>query len=108
VADPAPAPAPARGASGRPILLLVIVAPLLFVLLWLLRAGGGLTPGTSFDWSPYPPEVRVAVDRAARNLDCAGLARQRAWATSAAASGTDTGPLIQHIDGIRRQIVCPP
>jgi hypothetical protein len=103
-----PGAAPTRSASGRPILLLVIVAPLLLGLLWVLRSGGGLTRDPGIDWSAYPPEVHEAVDRAAKNLDCAGLAEQRAWATSTAASGTDTGPLVAYIDGLRREIVCPP
>lgn len=104
---PGPAPAPARSASGRPILLLVIVAPLVIGLLWLLRSGGGLTRDPGIDWSAYPPEVHAAVDRAAANLDCAGLAEQRAWATTAAPSGADTAPLVAYIDSIRQQLVCP-
>ena len=105
--EPGPGPAPARGPSWRPILLLVIVAPLLLGLVWLLRSGGGLATGPGIDWSAYPPAVHDAVDRAASNLDCAGLAEQRAWATTQAPRGTDTAPLVAYIDDLRRQIVCP-
>jgi hypothetical protein len=90
------------GGSWRPILLLVLVAPLLLGLVMLLRAGGGLRVEPGFDWSAYPPSVRDAVDRAAKNANCAGLAEQRAWAIGAEAS-----PLVEHIDSIRQQLVCP-
>ena len=107
MADPPPVAAPARGGSWRPILLLVIVAPLLLGLVMVLRSGGGLTPAAGLDWSPYPPSVRAAVDRASKNLDCAGLAEQRAWAVGPSASGVDTAPLVAYIDEIQRQLVCP-
>ncbi len=93
--------------SWRPILLLVIIAPLLLGLLMVLRAGGGLRVGPGFDWTAYPASVHDAVDHAAKNADCAGLAEQRAWATSPAAAGMDTTPLVEHIDSIRQQLVCP-
>ena len=99
--------APSRGGSWRPILLLAIVAPLLLGLVMLLRAGGGLRVMPGIDWSAYPPSVVDAVDLATRNADCAGLAEQRAWATSSAAAGIDTAPLVEHIDSVRRQLVCP-
>jgi hypothetical protein len=54
----------------------------------------------------YPASVHDAVDHAAKNADCAGLAEQRAVALSAA-SDVDVAPLVDHIDGIRRQLVCP-
>src|SRR5690349_16369400 len=92
---------PGRSAAWRPILLLVIAAPLVVGLLFVLRSGGALMPAPAVDWSAYPPEVHEAVDRAAKNLDCAGLAEQRTWATSASASGVDTAPLVAYIDGIR-------
>jgi hypothetical protein len=91
-----------RGASGRPILLLVLVAPLLLGLVMLLRAGGGLRVVPPMDWSAYPASVHSAVDLAAKNADCAGLAEQRAWATAAEAT-----PLVTYIDSIRQQLVCP-
>ena len=94
--------APSRGASWRPILLLVIVAPLLLGLVMLLRAGGGLQVAPAFDWSAYPVSVHDAVDHAAKNANCAGLAEQRAWAVDA-----DASPLVAHIDSIRQSLVCP-
>ena len=99
--------APSRGGSWRPILLLVIVAPLVLGLVMLLRAGGGLQVVPTIDWSAYPQSVHDAVDHAAKNTDCAGLAEQRAWATSSAASGIDTTQLVEYIDSIRQQLVCP-
>ena len=94
--------APTRGASWRPILLLVLVAPLLLGLVLLLRAGGGLRVTPAFDWSAYPASVHDAVDLAAKNANCAGLAEQRAWAI-----GADATPLVAYIDTIRQQLVCP-
>ena len=94
--------APARAGSWRPILLLVLVAPLLLGLVLVLRAGGGLRVGPGIDWSAYPASVHDAVDHAARNADCAGLAEQRAWAV-----GADASPLVDHIDSIRQSLVCP-
>ena len=94
--------APARAGSWRPILLLVLVAPLLLGLLLVLRAGGGLRIEPGLDWSAYPASVHDAVDHAARNADCAGLAEQRAWAV-----GADASPLVDHIDSIRQSLVCP-
>lgn len=99
--------APSRGGSWRPLLLLVLVAPLLLGLVLLLRAGGGLQVVPAMDWSGYPQSVHDAVELAAKNADCAGLAEQRAWATSSAAAGIDTAPLVDHIDSIRQQLVCP-
>ncbi len=93
---------PSRGGSWRPILLLVIVAPLLLGLVLLLREGGGLRPAPAVDWSAYPASVHDAVDLAAKNASCAGLAEQRAWATDA-----DATPLVDYIDTIRQQLVCP-
>jgi hypothetical protein len=90
-----------RGGSWRPILLLVLLAPLLLGLVVLLRAGGGLQVVPAMDWSPYPAYVHDAVDRAAKNADCGGLAEQRAWATAAEAT-----PLVEYIDSIRGQLVC--
>ena len=94
--------APARAGSWRPILLLVLVAPLLLGLVLVLRAGGGLRIEPGIDWSAYPASVHDAVDHAARNADCAGLAEQRAWAV-----GADASPLVDHIDSIRQSLVCP-
>ena len=94
--------APARAGSWRPILLLVLVAPLLLGLVLVLRAGGGLRIEPGLDWSAYPASVHDAVDHAARNADCAGLAEQRAWAV-----GADASPLVDHIDSIRQSLVCP-
>jgi hypothetical protein len=91
-----------RGASWRPIVLLVLVAPLLLGLVMLLRAGGGLRVVPAIDWSPYPASVHDTVDLAAKNANCAGLAEQRAWATTA-----DATPLVEYIDSIRQQLVCP-
>ena len=91
-----------RGGSWRPILLLVAIAPLLLGLVMLLRAGGGLQVAPAMDWSAYPASVHDAVDLAAKTADCAGLAEQREWATSA-----DATPLVAYIDSIRRQLVCP-
>ena len=51
-----------RGGSWRPILLLVLVAPLLLGLVMLLRAGGGLRVVPAMDWSPYPASVHAAVE----------------------------------------------
>ena len=96
------ADAPVRGSSWRPILLLVIIAPLLLGLVLVLRAGGGLQVVPSIDWSAYPASVHDAVDAAAKNADCRGLAEQRAWAVDA-----DASPLIDHIDSIRQSLVCP-
>ena len=101
-------PAPGRSASWRPILLLVLLAPLLLGLVALLRAGGGRLPVDSgVDWSAYPPEVHNAIDRATRNLDCAGLAEQRRLLTSGARSSPDPAPVVAYIDSIRGQLVCP-
>ena len=94
--------APARAGSWRPILRLVLVAPLLLGLVLVLRAGGGLRIEPGIDWSAYPASVHDAVDHAARNADCAGLAEQRAWAV-----GADASPLVDHIDSIRQSLVCP-
>ena len=94
--------APARAGSWRPILLLVLVAPLLLGLVLVIRAGGGLRIEPGIDWSAYPASVHDAVDHAARNADCAGLAEQRAWAV-----GADASPLVDHIDSIRQSLVCP-
>ena len=94
--------APARAGSWRLIHLLVLVAPLLLGLLLVLRAGGGLRIEPGLDWSAYPASVHDAVDHAARNADCAGLAEQRAWAV-----GADASPLVDHIDSIRQSLVCP-
>jgi hypothetical protein len=91
-----------RGGSWRPILLLVLIAPLLLGLVLLLRAGGGFRVVPPMDWSAYPDSVHNAVDLAAKNADCAGLAEQRAWATAAEAT-----PLVEYIDSIRQQLVCP-
>lgn len=96
------ADAPLRGSSWRPILLLALVAPLLLGLVLVLRAGGGLQVVPSIDWSAYPASVHDAVDAAAKNADCGGLAEQRAWAVDA-----DASPLVDHIDSIRQSLVCP-
>jgi hypothetical protein len=94
--------APSRGGSWRPILLLALVAPLLLGLVLVLRAGGGLQVVPAIDWSAYPASVHDAVDHAAKNADCRGLAEQRAWAVDA-----DASPLVDHIDSIRQSLVCP-
>jgi hypothetical protein len=94
-------------ASWRPILLLLLVAPLLLGLFALVRSGGGRSADPGVDWSAYPPEVHDAIDRAAKNASCAGLAEQRAWATSHASGQMDTRPLVRYIDVIRQQLVCP-
>jgi hypothetical protein len=90
------------GRSWRRILLLVIIAPLLLGLVLVLRAGGGLRTVPAMDWSAYPASVHDAVDLAAKNADCAGLAEQRDWAIAAEAT-----PLVEYVDTIRRQLVCP-
>jgi hypothetical protein len=95
------------GASWRPILMLVLVAPLLLGLVMLLRQGGGLQVGPGVDWAAYPATVHDAIDRAAKNADCAGLAEQRAAAVASAGPGADPSPLVEYIDTIRRQLVCP-
>ena len=99
--------APSRGGSWRPILLLVVIAPLLLGLVMVLRAGGGLQVAPAMDWSVYPQSGHDAVDHAPKNADCAGRAEQRAWATSSAAAGIDTAPLVDYIDSIRQGLVCP-
>ena len=99
--------APSRGGSWRPILLLVLVAPLLLGLVMVLRAGGGLQVAPALDWSVYPQSVHDAVHQAAKNADCAGLAEQRAWVTTSAAAGVDTAPLVAYIDSIRQSLACP-
>ena len=93
--------------SWRPILLLVLLAPVLLGLVYLLRAGGGLRVDPGIDWSAYPASVHDAIDLAAKNADCAGLAEQRSLAVSAAAPGADPSPLVAYIDTIQRQLVCP-
>jgi hypothetical protein len=101
---------PARSTTADrrvPILLLAILVPVLFAMALLLRAGGGLRADPGLDWSAYPASVHDAVDRAAKNADCAGLARQRAEALSAAAATADPAPLVAYIDSIRQQLVCP-
>jgi hypothetical protein len=90
-----------RGGSWRPILLLVVVAPLLLGLVMLLRDGGGLQVVPAMDWSPFPESVHDAVDLAAKNGNCAGLAEQRAWAV-----GAEATPLVAYIDSIRQSLVC--
>ena len=88
--------------------MLLLIAPLLLGLVALLRAGGGGSPiDPGVDWAAYPPEVHRAVDNAAKNASCAGLAEQREWATTHATGSMDPGPLVAYIDSIRRQLVCP-
>jgi hypothetical protein len=99
--------APAGGASWRPILLLAVIVPLLLGLVMVLRAGGGLRVEPDIDWSAYPPSVHDAIDGAAKNADCAGLAEQRAAALTTTDPAGDPSPLVVYIDSIRRQLVCP-
>lgn len=100
--------APPAAASRRtPLLLLVIVVPLLLGLILLLRANGGLRVAPGIDWAAYPSSAHDAIDLAAKNADCAGLARQRAEALSGTWSGADPSPLVAYIDTIRQQLVCP-
>lgn len=103
------ADAPRSSATSRrvPVILAAIVLPLLLGLALLLRAGGGLRVDPGMDWSAYPASVHDAVDLAAKNADCAGLARQRAEALSRAEAGPDASPLVAYIDTIRQQLVCP-
>ncbi|HEY3336401.1 MAG TPA: hypothetical protein VGK16_14305 [Candidatus Limnocylindrales bacterium] len=90
------------------MLMLAIVVPVLLAMVMLIRAGGGLRVDPGIDWSAYPASVHDAIDLAAKNADCAGLARQRAGALSrATGAGADPSPLVAYIDTIRQQLVCP-
>ena len=101
------APPPAAASRRAPLLLLLIVVPLLLGLVMLLRASGGLRVAPGLDWSAYPSSAHDAIDLAAKNADCAALARQRAEALSGAWTGVDPSPVVAYIDTIRQQLVCP-